>query len=104
MPYLNPARSLGPSFVLNKWDGHWVYWIGPLVGGILSGLTYEFVFNSKRSLKRNTSQDANSSLNSDEDIIFDVDMETRPTKIRPLQIKEWYVCPTTKILPKHLHG
>uniref|UniRef100_A0AAG5DCB4 Aquaporin n=1 Tax=Anopheles atroparvus TaxID=41427 RepID=A0AAG5DCB4_ANOAO len=47
MPYLNPARSLGPSFVLNKWDNHWVYWIGPFVGGIIAGLIHQFVFTPK---------------------------------------------------------
>ncbi|XP_052870778.1 neurogenic protein big brain-like [Anopheles cruzii] len=47
MPYLNPARSLGPSFVLNKWDSHWVYWVGPFIGGIIAGLIHQFVFTPK---------------------------------------------------------
>jgi len=24
MPSLNPSRALGPAFVMNKWDSHWV--------------------------------------------------------------------------------
>uniref|UniRef100_A0A182NZ12 Aquaporin n=1 Tax=Anopheles dirus TaxID=7168 RepID=A0A182NZ12_9DIPT len=51
MPYLNPARSLGPSFVLNKWDNHWVYWIGPFFGGIIAGLIHQFVFTPKPKSK-----------------------------------------------------
>jgi aquaporin-4 len=41
---MNPARTLGPSIVINKWNDHWIYWIGPLTGGCLAGWLYEFVF------------------------------------------------------------
>uniref|UniRef100_A0A1Y9IVN1 Uncharacterized protein n=1 Tax=Anopheles minimus TaxID=112268 RepID=A0A1Y9IVN1_9DIPT len=74
MPYLNPARSLGPSFVLNKWDNHWVYWVGPLVGGAVSGVLHEFIFCAKRSSKR-AKDDVDSSLNSEDDINYDMDLE-----------------------------
>jgi len=77
MPYLNPARSLGPAFVLNKWDNHWVYWFGPLAGGAVSGLLYEYVFNPARHLKKskdNFEHDV-SSLPSDEDLNYDIEIE-----------------------------
>lgn len=45
---LNPARSLGPAFIMNRWDNHWIYWAGPIVGAILAGLFYEFIFNPTR--------------------------------------------------------
>ena len=39
-----PARSLGPALVAGEWANHWIYWIGPLIGGGLAGLTYKFAF------------------------------------------------------------
>ncbi|TXG58429.1 hypothetical protein EZV62_016258 [Acer yangbiense] len=41
---MNPAVSFGPAVVSWSWDNHWVYWAGPLVGGGLAGIIYEFVF------------------------------------------------------------
>ncbi|KAK8621794.1 hypothetical protein V6N13_081227 [Hibiscus sabdariffa] len=43
---MNPAVSFGPALVSWSWDNQWVYWVGPLVGGGLAGLIYEFVFIS----------------------------------------------------------
>lgn len=41
---MNPAVSFGPALVSWSWENHWVYWAGPLVGGGLAGLIYEFIF------------------------------------------------------------
>ena len=78
MPYLNPARSLGPSFVLNKWDNHWVYWFGPLCGGAVCGLVYEYIFNQNRSSKNRDCDNDSSSVQSDDEMDYHVDMKDAP--------------------------
>ena len=40
---LNPARAFGPALVSGQWVGHVVYWIGPIVGGVLAALLWEHV-------------------------------------------------------------
>jgi aquaporin Z len=40
---VNPARAFGPALVSGQWVGHLVYWIGPIVGGVLAALLWEYV-------------------------------------------------------------
>lgn len=35
---LNPARAFGPALASGDWHNHWVYWVGPLLGGALAAL------------------------------------------------------------------
>ena len=44
---MNPARTLGPSVVFNSWANHWVYWVGPILGGITAALIYQLVLKAR---------------------------------------------------------
>jgi aquaporin related protein len=55
---LNPTRSFGPAVAGTSFPGyHWIYWIGPLLGGALAAGYYRFVkyFNYEEA---NPGQDA----------------------------------------------
>ena len=37
---MNPVRTFGPALASGHWNNHFVYWVGPLLGGALAGLIY----------------------------------------------------------------
>ncbi|XP_057686054.1 aquaporin-4 [Corythoichthys intestinalis] len=49
---MNPARSLGPALVTGFWENHWVYWIGPVLGAVLAGVSHEFFFAQSASRQK----------------------------------------------------
>ena len=48
---MNPARVFGPAIASNFWKAHYVYWIGPLIGGAAAGFVYS-LFIEKDPAKR----------------------------------------------------
>ena len=44
---MNPARVFGPALAANFWHDHYVYWLGPLIGGAVGGLVYGFFMERK---------------------------------------------------------
>jgi len=44
---MNPARHLGPALVFGQLQNVWMYWVGPLLGGILAGFLYSRVLEKK---------------------------------------------------------
>lgn len=43
---MNPARWIGPAAAAAYFDNWYVYWVGPLLGGALAGLSYKYLFAS----------------------------------------------------------
>ncbi|HEU4882041.1 MAG TPA: aquaporin [Longimicrobium sp.] len=47
---MNPARAFGPALVGGGWANHWVYWVGPLIGGVLAAfLQHRFLMEEAPS-------------------------------------------------------
>lgn len=40
---INPARAFGPALVSGVFESQYVYWIGPILGGLIAGLLYSRV-------------------------------------------------------------
>jgi aquaporin TIP len=41
---MNPARAFGPQLAGGHWSNGWVWYIGPLVGGALAALLYDWLY------------------------------------------------------------
>ncbi|HSQ61161.1 MAG TPA: MIP family channel protein [Acidobacteriota bacterium] len=37
----NPARAFGPALMAGYWMDHWLYWVGPMLGGAVAALLYD---------------------------------------------------------------
>jgi len=44
---MNPARAFGPALLSGSWDDHLTWWIGPIIGGVVAGLLYHYVFSEE---------------------------------------------------------
>ena len=46
---VNPARSTGPAVFVQGWAlaQLWLFWVAPIVGGVLAGVTYKNLFEDK---------------------------------------------------------
>ncbi|XP_029978537.1 aquaporin-8a.1 [Sphaeramia orbicularis] len=46
---MNPARAFGPAVVANHWIHHWVYWVGPICGALLTVVTVRLLFGDQKT-------------------------------------------------------
>jgi len=40
---MNPARSFGPAVATGTWAGHWIFWVGPLLGAGLAVAAHDYL-------------------------------------------------------------
>jgi glycerol uptake facilitator protein len=45
---MNPARVFGPAIASGQFTHHYVWWIGPILGGIVAGFVYDKLFADSR--------------------------------------------------------
>uniref|UniRef100_A0A3Q3VYV0 Aquaporin-4 n=1 Tax=Mola mola TaxID=94237 RepID=A0A3Q3VYV0_MOLML len=46
---MNPARAFGPAIIAGHWDKHWVYWIGPVCGALITAFHIRFLFGDRET-------------------------------------------------------
>jgi glycerol uptake facilitator-like aquaporin len=37
---LNPARSFAPALIVGNFDYQWIYWVAPILGGLIAAGLY----------------------------------------------------------------
>ncbi|XP_062859882.1 aquaporin-8a.2 [Trichomycterus rosablanca] len=45
---LNPARALGPALIAGYWSYHWVYWVGPIGGGLIAAALVRLLLGDEK--------------------------------------------------------
>ncbi|XP_028845319.1 aquaporin-8a.2 [Denticeps clupeoides] len=45
---LNPARAFGPAVMAGYWRYHWVYWVGPIGGGVLAAALVRLLLGDEK--------------------------------------------------------
>nr|XP_056713247.1 aquaporin-1 [Euleptes europaea] len=46
---INPARSFGSAVVTGVFMNHWIFWVGPIIGGASAALIYDFILAPRTS-------------------------------------------------------
>jgi aquaporin Z len=48
---VNPARTLGPALIGDRWDSEWIYFLGPALGAIIAWLVHTVVVKGELGMK-----------------------------------------------------
>ncbi|XP_070533265.1 aquaporin-2-like [Ptychodera flava] len=74
---INPARTLGPAVITQIFDDHWVFWAGPLGGGVAAGWLYVLSFGRRVPKKSNRQRDGRNDRRGQ----YEVNDDSLPSKI-----------------------
>jgi len=44
---MNPARAFGPALLAGEWTDQLVWWIGPVIGGVIASMAYHYLFSEE---------------------------------------------------------
>ena len=84
---VNPVRAFGPAFVSNQFGGHWVAWLGPVLGAVSGALCFQFIFCEKARVDEDPSADTAAEQSSSNNNDGPIDVESRPEKLA-LQLQQ----------------
>lgn len=48
---MNPARSLGPAIIMHNYTAIWAYILGPIIGTLAGGFTYNLIRFTDKPLR-----------------------------------------------------
>ena len=68
---MNPARSLGPAVAtgdVGLLEIQWLYWVAPIIGGIIAGVIMNYVFINKDEAKTKSESPSSSVSTSNSDL------------------------------------
>jgi MIP family channel proteins len=68
---MNPARSLGPAIAtgdVGLLEIQWLYWVAPIIGGIIAGVIMNYVFINKDEAKTKSESPSSSVSTSNSDL------------------------------------
>lgn len=51
---MNPSRSFGPALASGFWTNEWIYWAGPILGGLVAAAIYALFLQESVSVKKRT--------------------------------------------------
>nr|P50501.1 RecName: Full=Aquaporin FA-CHIP [Pelophylax lessonae]AAC38016.1 chip aquaporin [Pelophylax lessonae]prf//2016242A water channel FA-CHIP [Pelophylax lessonae] len=46
---MNPARSFGSAVLTKNFTYHWIFWVGPMIGGAAAAIIYDFILAPRTS-------------------------------------------------------
>ncbi|KAM8967777.1 aquaporin-1 [Pelodytes ibericus] len=46
---MNPARSFGSAVISGNFSHHWIFWVGPMIGGAAAAIIYDFILAPRTS-------------------------------------------------------